>query len=310
MIKYLVTGGAGFIGSNIAERLLRQGHFVRILDNFSSGRRENIVPLAKYPGFELAEGDLRDYSLVNRASQDINFVLHQGALPSVPRSVLDPVTTNEVNVLGTLHVLQAARENKVMRVINASSSSVYGNNPVLPKYEEMKADPLSPYAISKYTAEKYCQVFYDLYGLETVSLRYFNVFGPRQDPTSQYSAVIPTFISRIRGGEQPVIYGDGLQSRDFTYVDNNIDAVILACTADGVAGQVYNVACGKSYTLLDLVKSINSILGTRVDALFADERPGDVKHSLADISRIKAALGFEVSVDFEEGLRRTIQSMV
>ena len=306
MYKFLVTGGAGFIGSNIAESLLAQGHFVRVFDNFATGKRENIAGFLPHPSFELAEGDLRDFRAVQQATKDMDFVLHQGALPSVPRSVADPITTNEVNVNGTLHVLQAARENQVKRVVYAASSSAYGNNPNLPKEESMSPMPLSPYAISKFGGEAYCRVFHQIYGLETVSLRYFNVFGPKQDPTSQYSAVIPKFIAMIRRGESPVIYGDGLQSRDFTYVENNIRANLLACTAKEAPGKVYNIACGQRFTLLQLVEALNTIMGTNVQPVFEPDRPGDVKHSLASISRAQHDLGFEVSIDFLHGLRKTV----
>jgi nucleoside-diphosphate-sugar epimerase len=309
MSSFLITGGAGFIGSNLAEYLLQQGHRVRVLDNFSTGKKENIAAFRKKPGFELVEGDLRDYNVVIKAGQDMEFILHQGALPSVPRSILDPVATHEVNVLGTLHVLQSARENKVRRVIYASSSSVYGNNPTLPKQEDMKTDPLSPYAISKAAAEKYCRVFYDIYGLETVSLRYFNVFGPRQDRTSEYSAVIPKFIETMQRGKRPVIFGDGLQSRDFTYVDNAVGAILLACKTPGIGGRVYNIACGERYRLIDLVSAINSILETNIQPEFSETRKGDVKHSLADISRAQKEMGYRVSVKFTEGLRKTLASM-
>jgi nucleoside-diphosphate-sugar epimerase len=307
MYKFLVTGGAGFIGSNITESLLSQGHFVRVFDNFATGKRENITDFLQNPAFELAEGDLRNFQDVQQATRDIDFVLHQGALPSVPRSVADPITTNEVNVNGTLHVLQASRENKVKRVVYAASSSAYGNSPTLPKEESMPPMPLSPYAVSKFGGEAYCRVFHQIYGLETVALRYFNVFGPKQDPTSQYSAVIPKFIAMIRKGESPVIYGDGLQSRDFTYVDNNIQANILACTAKDAPGKVYNIACGQRFTLIQLVDALNNIMGTRVQPIFEPDRAGDVKHSLAAITRAQHDLGFEVTVDFLHGLRKTVE---
>ncbi len=305
-MKYLVTGGAGFIGSNIAETLLNKGHQVRVLDNFSTGRRENIDSFLKHPGFELVEGDLRDDQIVWQATKGMDFVLHQAALPSVPRSVADPVTTNEVNVLGTLHVLQAAREQGVKRVVYASSSSVYGNDERLPKLEDFAVNPCSPYALSKYTGERYCQLFHELYGLETVVLRYFNVFGPRQDPSSQYSAVIPKFIRMMKEGRSPVIYGDGLQSRDFTYVSNNVEANLLACQARDVAGKVFNIACGERYTLLHLVGTLNRILGTHIEPVFESARPGDVRHSLAHTGKAAASLGFHIKVRFEEGLAMTV----
>ena len=304
-MNYLVTGGAGFIGSNIAEALLEMGENVRILDNFSTGRRENLAKLEGKPGFSLAEGDLRNYAEVLKAAEGVDYILHQGALPSVPRSVADPVTSNEVNITGTLHVLQAARQTGVKRVVYASSSSVYGNNPTLPKVETMPISPLSPYALTKYSGERYCQIFYQIYGLETVCLRYFNVFGPRQDPGSPYSAVIPKFIRLMKQGIRPTIYGDGLQSRDFTYVENNIRANLLACTAEKAPGNVYNIACGSRYTLLDLSNALNELLGTRLDPIFEENRQGDVKHSLAGIEAAREDLGFEVSVGFMEGLRLT-----
>jgi UDP-glucose 4-epimerase len=305
--RYLITGGAGFIGSNIAEELLRRGESIRILDNFSTGRRENLEPLLEMQGLEVVEGDLRDRDAVNRAVEGVEFILHQAALPSVPRSVKDPVTSNDVNINGTLNILEAARAFGVKRVVYASSSSAYGNTPTLPKVETMPVMPLSPYAVTKYAAERYCQIYTKIYGLETVSLRYFNVFGPKQDPTSQYSAVIPKFITAIARGERPVIYGDGLQSRDFTFVQNNIEANLLACQAPAAAGEVFNIACGARYTLLDLVAAINRILGTSVEPLFEPERTGDVKHSMAGIDKAKELLGYTTSVEFFEGLERTVK---
>jgi UDP-glucose 4-epimerase len=301
---YLVTGGAGFIGSNIVKELLRRGEKVRVLDNFATGKRENLLPFNGNPNLEVIEGDLRSFHIVRDAVRGCDYVLHQGALPSVPRSIKDPITSNEVNINGTLHILEAAREFGVKRVVFASSSSVYGNNATLPKVETMPVAPLSPYALTKYAGERYCQVFHALYGVETVALRYFNVFGPNQDPTSQYSAVIPKFIKMIKEGRRPVIYGDGTQSRDFTYVSNNVEANLLACTAPDVAGEVFNIACGERYTLLDLVHTINEILGTRVEPLFEPPRPGDVKHSLAGIEKARQKLGFEVKVKFREGLEK------
>jgi UDP-glucose 4-epimerase len=309
-MKYLVTGGAGFIGSNIVKELLRRGEKVRLLDNFATGKRENLLPFNGDPNLEVIEGDLRSFHIVRDAVRGCDYVLHQGALPSVPRSIKDPITSNEVNINGTLHILEAAREFGVKRVVFASSSSVYGNNATLPKVETMPVAPLSPYALTKYAGERYCQVFHALYGVETVALRYFNVFGPNQDPNSQYSAVIPKFIKMIKEGRRPVIYGDGTQSRDFTFVSNNVEANLLACTAPDVAGEVFNIACGERYTLLDLVHTINEILGTRVEPLFEPPRPGDVKHSLADIEKAKRMLGFEVKVKFREGLEKTIQTLL
>jgi len=306
-MKYLVTGGAGFIGSNIVKELLRQGQEVRALDNFATGKRENILPLLRNSKLTLIEGDLRSFHIARAAVKGVDYILHQGALPSVPRSINDPITSNDVNVLGTLNILEAAREFGVKRVVCASSSSIYGNSETLPKVETMPVNPMSPYALTKYAQERYCQIFHQLYGLETVSLRYFNVFGPNQDPTSQYSAVIPKFIRLIQQEREPIIYGDGLQSRDFTFVENNVWANIQACTAEKAAGEVINIACGERYTLLDLVRMINEIMGKNVEPRFEPERPGDVKHSLAGIEKAKQLLGYEVRVDFRAGLQQTIE---
>lgn len=303
----LVTGGAGFIGSNIVKELLETGNKVHVLDNFATGKRENLFPFINNPNFQLFEGDLRSFHIVRAAVKGCEFVLHQGALPSVPRSVADPITSNDVNILGTLNILEAAKEFGVKRVVYASSSSVYGNNPELPKHEDMPVAPLSPYAITKYAGERYCQVFYQLYGLETVALRYFNVFGPNQDPTSQYSAVIPKFIKAIMKDEQPVIYGDGTQSRDFTFVKNNVHANILSCLAPNAPGEVVNIACGERYTLIDLVNEINRILGKSIEPKFELDRAGDVKHSLASIDKAKRILNFEPKYSFVEGLRKTVE---
>lgn len=307
-MKYLVTGGAGFIGSNIVKELLKRGEYVRVLDNFSTGKRENLYEFFGRPDFDLVEGDLRSFHIARSAVKGIDYILHQGALPSVPRSINDPITTNDVNILGTLNILEAAKEFNVKRVVYASSSSIYGNSEVLPKREDMPAAPLSPYAISKYTGERYCQVYYELYGLETVSLRYFNVFGPSQNPNSQYSAVIPKFIKLIAERKQPVIYGDGSQTRDFTFVSNNVEANLLACTAKDAPGQVFNIACGERYPLIEIVNRINDILGADIEPVFEKERPGDVKHSLADIEKAKKGLGFEVKTKLKEGLEKLIES--
>ncbi|MBU0691070.1 SDR family oxidoreductase [bacterium] len=302
--KYLVTGGAGFIGSNLVEALLLLGHRVAVLDNFSTGRRENLAAFLN--DIELHEGDLRDASAVAKAVKGCDFILHQGALPSVPRSVADPMASNEVNVTGTLNILMAARNAGVQRVVAASSSSVYGNTPTLPKVETMPVLPMSPYAVSKLATEKYLAAFYHVYGLETVALRYFNIFGPRQDPASQYSAVIPKFITAIRKGEQPIMHGDGLQSRDFTYVDNAVEANLLACHAEGAAGEFFNIACGDRFTLLHTLDGINQQLNTAVEPVHEPSRPGDVKHSLADISKAKKILGYSVVTPFNKGLEKTV----
>jgi len=304
-MKYLVSGGAGFIGSNLVVELLQRGHQVRVLDNFATGRRQNLRPFQEK--IELIEGDFRSYHIVREAVDGIDFILHQGALPSVPRSIKDPITTNQVNVEGTLNILNAALDAGVKRVVFASSSSIYGDSETLPKQEDMMPNPLSPYAVSKQAGEKYCQVFARIYKLHTVALRYFNVFGPRQDPTSQYSAVIPKFIKAIREDRQPTIFGDGKQSRDFTFVQNVVTANILATEADFPPGMVFNCACHERIDLTELVATINKILNKKIAALYADPRPGDVKHSFANIDRIKKFLGYEPKVFFEEGLKHTIQ---
>jgi nucleoside-diphosphate-sugar epimerase len=306
MAKYLVTGGAGFIGSNIVKELLARKEQVRVLDNYSTGKRENLFPFKDDPNLEIFEGDLRSFHIVRDAVKGVDYVLHQGALPSVPRSVKDPITSNDVNINGTLNILEASKEFGVKRVVFASSSSVYGNSEIMPKIETMLVSPMSPYAVTKYAAERYCQIFFQLYGLETVSLRYFNVFGPNQDPTSQYSAVIPKFIKLIKEGKRPVIYGDGTQSRDFTFVSNNVEANILACTSIKVAGEVFNIACGERYSLIDLVDNINFLLGTKVEPIFEKIRPGDVKHSMADINKARSLLKFNVRTYFHDGLRSII----
>ncbi len=301
MTRYLVTGGAGFIGSNIVEELLKRGDFVRVLDNFSTGRRSNLDPFKN--DIDLIEGDIRSYHVVQKACQGIDFVLHQAALPSVPRSIFDPITSNDVNVNGTLNILHAAKECNVKRVVYASSSSVYGDNPKSPKSEDFIPNPKSPYAVSKLTGEYYCKVFHQIYGLETVSLRYFNVFGLRQDPNSQYAAVIPKFLKMIKNGQPPTIHGDGNQSRDFTFVKNNVEANIIACTAPNAAGKIFNIACGESFSLNQLVEMLNGILGTNVQPIHGPERSGDVKHSLADIQKAKEDLNYRPLVMFKEGLK-------
>lgn len=307
MTTYLVTGAAGFIGSNIVEELVKRGATVRALDNLSTGKLENIQPFLDQIDF--IEGDLADLDLLREAVSGVDYILHQGALPSVPRSVSDPLLSHESNATGTLKLLIAARDAGVKRVVYASSSSVYGDSPTLPKREEMPTQPLSPYAVNKLAAEEYCKVFTRVYGLPTVSIRYFNVFGPRQDPTSQYAAVIPAFIAAIIAGKRPIIYGDGLQTRDFTYVKNIVLANLLASEAEAADGEAVNVACAERISLLDLMREINTYLGTNVEPIHEEARVGDVKHSLADISKAERLLGYRPAVLFKEGLAETIRAM-
>lgn len=305
MDKYLVTGGAGFIGSNIAEELVKRGYAVRIIDNFLTGKRENISSFLDK--IELIEGDIRDYDACNRALEGVDFVLHQAALPSVPRSIEDPLLTTEINIKGTLNILLASREAKVKGFVFASSSSVYGDDPTLPKKEGTLGNPLSPYAISKLVGEKYCRVFSQIFGLSTVCLRYFNIFGPRQDPSSQYAAVIPNFITRMLKGESPTIFGDGEQSRDFTYISNVVEANILASRAKGVSGEVFNIACGEKTTVNSLVSNLNEILKEEISPSYDEARSGDVRHSFADISEARKMLKYEPLVPFSQGLEETIR---
>jgi nucleoside-diphosphate-sugar epimerase len=302
--RVLVTGGAGFIGSHLAEHLLTQGYAVRVLDNFSTGHRENLHAFASE--IDVIEGDVQSYERVTRAVAGCEVVLHQAALPSVPRSVQDPLTSHATNVGGTLNVLLAARDHDVRRVVCASSSSVYGANPDLPKREDGVALPISPYATAKLAGEGYARSMYMAFGLDTVALRYFNVFGPRQDPLSQYAAVIPNFITAMLAGRSPVIFGDGEQSRDFTFVTNVVLGNMLAMDAPGVAGRVYNIACGQRVTVNALVSEIRGLLGSDVEPVYGPDRKADVKHSLADLSRARDELGFEPSVGLGEGLQRTI----
>lgn len=301
---YLVTGGAGFIGSHICERLLRDGHRVRVFDNFSSGKEENLRDLGGE--VETIHADIRDARAVQDATKGVHVVFHEAALGSVPRSVADPLTTHDTNITGTLNVLLAARDAGVRRVVYASSSSVYGETPTLPKHEEITPQPLSPYALSKLAGEHYINIFNHVYGFEAVSLRYFNIFGPRQDPESQYAAVIPKFVTALLKGVPPTVYGDGQQSRDFTYVENVVEANLLASEAEGVAGRFFNVACGGRYTLLELLGRIKEILGSGVNPVHEPARAGDVKDSQASIEAAERALGYRVKVDFDEGLRRTV----
>ena len=307
MTIYLVTGAAGFIGSNIVEELVRRGEAVRALDNLSTGKLANIQPYMDRIDF--VHADLNDLEALKKAVAGVDYILHQGALPSVPRSVTDPLLSHESNATGTLKLLIAARDAGVKKVVYASSSSVYGDSPTLPKREEMPTQPQSPYAVNKLAAEEYCKVFTRVYGLPTVSIRYFNVFGPRQDPTSQYAAVIPAFIAAIMADKRPIIYGDGLQTRDFTHVQNIVHANLLACHTGGADGEAVNVACGERISLLDLMSEINRVLGTDVQTIFEDARLGDVKHSLADISKAERLLGYRPALLFSEGLAHTIRYM-
>jgi nucleoside-diphosphate-sugar epimerase len=301
--KALVTGGGGFIGSHLVERLLREGHDVRVLDNFATGQRGNLAEALD--DIELIEGDIQSYERVHNAVRGCEMVFHLAALPSVPRSIQDPLTSTASNVTGTLNVLLAARDEGVRRVVFGSSSSVYGPQREYPQREDAAARPISPYAVSKLAAEGYCRAFTHVYGLETVALRYFNVFGPRQDPLSQYAAVIPKFITSVLAGEPPVIYGDGQQSRDFTYIDNTVHGTVLASRAVGVAGETFNVACGEETTLNQLVQQIGEISGRRVEATHSARKPGDLERSLADISRAREALRYEPAIDVRTGLERT-----
>jgi UDP-N-acetylglucosamine/UDP-N-acetyl-alpha-D-glucosaminouronate 4-epimerase len=302
-VKALVTGGGGFIGSNVVRALLARGDDVRVLDNFSTGSRANLAGLESE--VQLVEGDLRSYERVHAAVRGAEVVFHEGALPSVPRSVQDPLTTTAVNVEGTLNVLLAARDEGVRRIVNASSSSVYGNTGTLPRVESQAPDPISPYAVAKLAAERFCTSFTRVYGMEIVSLRYFNVFGPRQDPTSQYAAVVPRFIRAIADDEPVTIYGDGDQSRDFTFVDNVVGANLLAADAPGVGGEILNVATGDSVTVNALADAIGAMLGKPVEKAYEPAREADVRASWADVGEAKRLLGYETRVDFAEGLRRT-----
>ncbi|RLD15672.1 MAG: LPS biosynthesis protein WbpP [Caldiserica bacterium] len=304
-MRYLVTGGAGFIGSNIVEELIKRGEKVRVIDNFSTGKRENLDPFLDK--IELIEGDIRDDEALEKALKGVDFVIHEAALRAVQRSVDDPLSTNDVNISGTLKLLLKAKEHKVKRVVFASSSSVYGDSEILPKKEDQLPSPVSPYATSKIAGEYYMRVFYKTFGLETVSLRYFNVFGPRQSPFSKYAAVIPLFINWTKRKEPLIIHGDGKQSRDFTYIDNVVDATIKACIVEEAKGEVFNVACGKNYTVLEVAEEIANVLGIKVKYKFTNPRPGDVRHTLADISKARKILGYEVKVDFKEGIRRTVE---
>ncbi len=309
-IRYLVTGGAGFIGSHIAETLLKQGESVRVFDNLATGRSSNLEPLQGLAGhFEFVQGDLRDSNAVRAAVEGVEVVFHQGALASVPRSIAEPVISLETNIIGTQNVLLAARDAGVRRVVYASSSSVYGDTPVLPKHEEMPTAPMSPYAVQKLTGELLCGVFTRIYGLETVALRYFNVFGPRQDPTSEYAAVIPRFLTALLEKRRPIVFGDGEQTRDFTYIENVVQANLLAATSPVAVGAAMNIGCGERISLNAVLQTAGELLGTHVHAEYRDPRPGDVRDSLADISRARRLLDYRPKVTFREGLARTLSSL-
>jgi UDP-glucose 4-epimerase len=304
MGTYVVTGGAGFIGSHIAEQLVQQGQSVRIVDNFSTGKEINIAEFRA--NVEVFDQDIAEPGGLAEPFKGADYVLHQAAIPSVPKSMRDPVTSNRANVDGTLNVLVAARDAGIKRVVYASSSSVYGDSPTLPKREDMTPDPLSPYGAQKLFGEVYCKLFWRAFGLETVALRYFNVFGPRQDATSQYSGVLAKFIPAVLQDQQPAIYGDGLQSRDFTYVANVVRANLLACTSPGIAGEVFNIACGDRITVKAMLDQINRILSTNILPVYEGARKGDILHSQADVAKARARMKYQPQVSFEEGLKRTV----
>jgi nucleoside-diphosphate-sugar epimerase len=304
MAHYLVTGGAGFIGSHLSEELVRRGHRVRVADSLITGKRSNLDHI---PGVEFLEGDLADATFAERAVQGVDYVLHEAAIPSVPRSVKDPVTSNRANVDATLNVLVAARDAGIKRVVFAGSSSAYGNTPTLPKHEEMPTSPLSPYALQKVVGEQYLQMFTRLYGLETVTTRYFNVFGPRQDPSSPYSGVISVFATALLENRSATIFGDGEQTRDFTYVANVVDGVLRACDAKDASGEIINVATGGCISLNRLYETMKSLVSATADPTYAEPRAGDVQDSQADISKAARLLGYTPTVSFEDGLRRTVE---
>ena len=303
MASYLVTGGAGFIGSHLTEELVRRGHQVRVVDSLITGKRRNLDHIL---GVEFLEGDLANMAVCERAVQGVDYVLHQAAIPSVPRSVKDPVTSNRANIDASVNLHVAARDGGVKRLVYAGSSSAYGNTPILPKREDMRPNPLSPYALQKLVSEQYCQMFTQLYGFETVTTRYFNVFGPRQDPGSPYSGVISLFATSILEGRRPTIYGDGEQTRDFTFVANVVDGVLRACDAPGTSGEVINVATGGRISLNNLLKTMNKIAGTNIEPIYDEPRAGDVKDSQADITKAQALLGYAPTVPLEAGLEKTL----
>jgi UDP-glucose 4-epimerase len=307
-VKILVTGGGGFIGSNLVRALVERGDDVRVLDNFATGNRANLAELAD--DVEVVEGELRSYERVHAATRGVEVVFHQGALPSVPRSVQDPLTTSAVNVEGTLNVLLAARDEGIRRVVFASSSSVYGNSDELPRVETQNPDPISPYGVSKLAAERYCVSFARVYPIETVALRYFNVFGPNQDPTSQYAAVVPRFVTAIADRRPVTVYGDGEQRRDFTFVSNVVEANLLAADADGVSGRVLNVAIGRGTSVNELADTIGAVLGKEAEREYDKARSGDVRDSWADVARARELLGWHPRVDLEAGLRIVADSFL
>ena len=304
MTHYLVTGGCGFVGSHLVEALVQKGERVRVFDNCSTGKAENIAHLKNQ--IELIDGDLRELETVHQAVAGIDYIFHQGARPSVARSLADPILSNNVNINGTLNLLVAARDAGVKRVVYAASSSAYGNIPTLPRSETLPPQPASPYAITKYVGECYCRVFTQVFGLDTVALRYFNIFGPRQNPRSQYSAVIPKFIHTYLHGNSPTIEGDGEQSRDFTYIANAVHANLLACHAEGVAGEVFNIGCGQQTSINRLANLIGEMMGADAKPVYTASRPGDVRHSRADIRKAQRLLGYEPKVELRAGLRQTI----
>lgn len=303
-MRTLVTGGAGFIGSNIVKELSKQGDDVRVVDNLSTGNLRNIEPFLDR--IEFLRGDLSRIEVARKAVEGMDFILHQAAIPSVSRSIANPLASNDANINATLNILLAAKDGGVKKVVYASSSSIYGDSPKLPKEESFPPRPISPYALTKYVGEKYCELFYRIYGLPTISLRYFNVFGPNQDPNSEYAAAIPKFIKAILNDEEPIIYGDGEQSRDFTYVENVVSANILALNSN-ISGEVINIACGKNFSVNQVVSSINRILNKKTKPVYQSQRPGDIKHSLADIKKAKRLLNYEPSVSFEKGLKKTVR---
>jgi nucleoside-diphosphate-sugar epimerase len=306
--RYLITGGAGFIGSHIVRRLVDEGESVRVVDNLSTGQSIRLKDVRD--SIEFVNGDLADERVSDEVIRGVDYVLHQAAVPSVQRSICDPVATNRANVTATLNILESCRKAGVRRLIYAASSSAYGDTEILPKVEEMSPNPLSPYALQKLVGECYCKLYYDLYGLETVSLRYFNVFGPDQDPHSEYSAVIPKFVTKLLANEPITVYGDGEQSRDFTYVENVVEANLLALRAFEVSGNVCNIGCGEHITLNKLIRLLEEILGFKSNVNYAAPKPGDVRHSLADVARARRLLGYEPKVMVKEGLRRTVQAFV